>query len=482
MQSFRNYLKEDLDELTYNGNDNAFAIAILSEIDDQIGSINTEVEIDVRPGKQNSKKLGVSQLMLDKDRGKFAALAYQIIDKHPDLERAVVPPGRKEKDYAFKHKDMEKYIYVNARPMGKRSSLGDDPHELMTAVLCLLPSINTPKDTDEMDALIEVVKKNLGNARGYKQAQIDSMVGDYSNLVKAVSAAQAIHKNGYGNADKVYLTGQAWGDDVKQFQMTKYGMKDYNSSDFIIKKGNNYIGISLKKKIRLTQEDPTLLNKAMTSLLNDSKFDKLKKSLERDSGLFYLHVIRLGQKLKILSKELETDIAKNKPSLRNWKEFIQRVPNDLVNRALKGRRTLFKQMGQNIIDHKELIANQLVQLIFKSDLKELKKVNFDFALVTGIGDYGPVKGVEVLKADYKNIDTVSTKLDELLSKGKIDIKYTEGASQAFDIGATAAIIRFDLMIGNMPVCNIQLRYKGNFRAAPNFLATMTPEFKRFYTS
>lgn len=480
MLTFKSYIKEDLDELIYNGNDNAFALALVSEIDDQISAINTEVEIDVRPNKQTGKKIGISQLMLDKDRNKFAGLANQIIDEHPSLERATVPPGRKEKDYAFKHKDMEKYIYINCRPMGKRSSLGDDPHELMTAVLCLLPSVSIPKDSDEMDALIETVKKNLKNASGYKQTQVDSMVGDYPNLAKAVSAAISIHQNGYGNADKVYLTAQAWDNDVKQFQMTKYGMKDYNSSDFIIKKGNDYIGISLKKKTRLTETDPTLLNKAFTGLLNDKKFDKIKNSLEKDSGTFYLHVIKLGQKLKILSKELEADIAKTRPNLKNWKEFIQRVPNDLINRALKGRRTLFKQMGDTIIANKELIANQLVQLIFKSDLKELKKSNFDFALVTGVGDYGPNKGIVVEKGEYKNIDNITTKLDDLLSTGKVDIKYTEGAGQAFDLGATAAIIRFDLMIGDLPVCNIQLRYKGNFRAAPNFLATMTPEFKRFY--
>ena len=40
---------------------------------------------------------------------------------------------------------------------------------------------------------------------------------------KAVSAAQAIHAAGYGGADMVYLTGQAWDDDVKQFQISKYG-------------------------------------------------------------------------------------------------------------------------------------------------------------------------------------------------------------------------------------------------------------------
>ena len=50
----------------------------------------------------------------------------------------------------------------------------------------------------------------------------------------AVSAANSIISAGYGNADKVYLTGQAWDDDVKQFQVTKYGMKDFNHVLFAV--------------------------------------------------------------------------------------------------------------------------------------------------------------------------------------------------------------------------------------------------------
>jgi len=137
-------------------------------------------------------------------------------------------------------------------------------------------------------------------------------------------------------------------------------------------------------------------------------------------------------------------------------------------------------MADIIIKNKEMIANQLVQLIFKADLKELKKVNFDFTLVTGIGDYGPSKGVVIEKGEYKDIDTVTSKLDTLFSDGKVDIKLTPGKTQAFEPGAGAAMLFFDLMIGKIPVCNVSLRYKGNFRSAPSFLATMTPEFKKLY--
>ena len=480
--SFHPTLEEDLKQLRYNGDDNAFALALISGIDDQIGSVKTEIEIDLRKGRQSGKKLGISQAMEDKKREMFAATARDIIKETPDLELLMdnVPGARKEKDYAFKHKDMEKYIYVNCRPLGGRGSLGDDPHELMTAALCLFPKKHNIENSDKMDKTIELVKAQLGKVKGYKQGQVDSMEGNYSNLCQAVSAANAIIDAGYGGADMVYLTGQAWDDDVKQFQRTKYGMKDFNSSDFIIKKGNKYVGISLKKKKRGTETDPTLINKAFTGLLNDKKFEKLRKQIDDDAGAFYLHVIKVAMKLRILSPEMMKDIKKNRPTIKNWKQYIQRIPNDLVNRVLKGKQTLFKQMANTINKNSDMIANQLIQLIFKSDLKELQKVNFDFALVTGVGDYGVKKGVVIEKGEYIDINTTTTMLDDLFSQGKPAMRLTPGAKQAFDAGATAANLKFDLMIGKLAIANITLRYKGDFRSAPNFNAVMTPEFKKIF--
>ena len=380
---------------------------------------------------------------------------------------------------------MEKAIYVNVRPTGGRSSLGDDPHELMTAALCLFPKKHNITNSDEMDKLIELVRGQLKKVRGYKQSQVDSLLGSYPNLAQAVSAANIIIDAGYGGADMVYLTGQSWDDDVKQFKMSKYGMQDFNSSDFIIKKGNKFLGVSLKKKKRTTEEDPTLINKSFTKLLNEPKLKKLKQAVEDDAGRFYVHVINLAQRLRkrypgVMSDELYDELKKNPASVKNWKKYINRVPNDLINRVLKGKRTLFRMMGETILGQSDLFSNILVQLIFKSDLKELQKVNFDFALVTGIGDYGPRKGVVVEKGEYKDIDTVSSKLEDLFSQGKPNMQYTPGAKQAFDPGSGAANLKFTLFIGKVPITNIILRYKGNFSSAPNFNATMTDEFKRLY--
>jgi len=488
--SFGNYsglIEAAIDTPDYKGDDVSFALDVLSKIDNGISTIDAAIEVDNRSGKSNGSKLGLFAIMPGDKRVKWATLARQIIADTPDLEEGPTPAAdRMDKDITVKHKDMKRYIYVNCRPDGKRSKAGDDPNELMTAALCLKSKLVAPKTVEEMDELIQFVKLNLKKVKGAAPGQIASLDGqDYVNLCQAVSAALSMHKNGYGNADMVYLTGQAWDNDVKQFQITKHGMKDFNSSDFIIKKGNNFCGVSLKKKKRITEADPTLINKSFSTLFQDRKFDKLMAQLDRSAAAFYIQVIREAgrnpAKWKIPPAVVK-DIKANerKLNINNWKKFVQRLPNDLINFKLKGERSLFKAMSRIILKDANLLANQLVDLIFKAELKDLQKVNFDFTLVTGIGDYGPRKGVDISEGEYKDIDTVTTKLNELVKTGKNTIRPTPGETQAYMEGATAAMLAFDLMIGTMPVARIKLRYKGNFRSAPSFTAEMTDEFKAMY--
>lgn len=477
-----------VDVPSFSGDDESFALEVLSKIDDGISSIEAAIELDNRRGKTNTKKLGLFAIMEGDKRVKWATLARQIIADTDDLEEGPAPAAdRIDKDITIKHKDMDRYIYVNCRPDGKASQAGDDPNELMTAALCLKSRLTAPNTVEEMDELIAFCKQEAdsGNVVGATDGQKASLDGqDYVNLCQAVSAALAIHAKGYGNADKVYLTGQSWDDEVRQFQITKYGMKDFNSSDFICKKRANFIGISLKKKKRITEADPTLINKSFSTLFQDTSFRTMMTQLDRACAAFYIKVIREAGRNPAKWKvppAVAKDIQKNRTKLniRNWKRFVQRIPNDLINAQLKvpGNANLFKKMFDIVMRNKDLMANQLINLIFKSDLATLKRVNFDFALVTGIGDYGPRKGVDISPGEYKDIETTSVKLNSLLKDKGVGFRKTPDAVQAFDEGATAAMLKFDLMIGDLPVCHIELRYKGNFRAAPSFLARMTDEFK-----
>ena len=490
---------ETLEEsIEYDNSDmNLFAVKVADDIDNQIGSVNAEISKDDRSGKSNSKKIGVQAVLPANKRIAFTGYANDIIKSDEDLEQVKVASGRMQKDFAFRHKDIDKYVYVNTRPDGKLGGGSKaDPNELMTACLCTLSSVPKVETIEDLDALIEKVKgiASSGKVVGYKAVEVEALEKDYGNLCQAISAAEVIIKNGGGSANKVYLTGQAWDNDVKGFQMNRYGMKDFNSSDFIIRKGNNHIGISLKKKKSATTGDPTLINKSFRSLLNGSQFNKVRDDLDTAAGVFYVKVVRLAQRFQKMKPNIAVDSDGNKwlnqtmldkltPSgkginNKNWGDFVRNLPNDLVNYQLKKSKSLFKPMADVIINNADLFADQLIKLIIKADLKELQKVNFDFALVTGLGRYLPSKGPVIESGEYNSIDIMTTKVNDLLKTGKPSMKLNERKTQAFDRGATAAMLHLNLNIGSTPICDITLRYKGNFSGAPSFLATFSKEFKQ----
>jgi len=477
------------------GNDEQFAVKLVSEIDDNISSVDGEISKDSRPNKTTGKRIGVQIVMPASKRIAFTTMANEVIAKDTDLELKKPSSTRAKKDFLFKHKDMDRDIYVQTRPDGKLGGGSKaDPNELMTAALCTLSSVPEVTTVDELDALIEQVKQIVksGKIVGFTSLEVEALEKDYGNLCQAISAAGTINKNYGGGADKVYLTGKAWDDDVKKFQITKYGMKDYNASDFIVKRGTGFLGVSLKKKISATTADPTLINKGFSTMIQGQEFDSVRKELDQAAGEFYVRLIRTAlifqrrrPKLSV-DKDgnpwLDADMIKelgNKGqgiNTGNWQKFVQRIPNDLVNYQLKKSRTWFKPLADVIVKNSNLFGTQLLQLIFKMDLQDLKKMNFDFALVTGIGRQ-LVKGPVIENGEYKSVDTMIGALDKLYSSGKVRMVLDPKRTQAYEKGSTAAQLFFQLNVGTTPISDITLRYKGNFRAAPNFLATPTKEFK-----
>lgn len=477
-----------------DGDELEFAMDVVADIDKQISSINGDVSIDPRPKKTNSKRIGIQIILPGLQRAKFASLANSIVTGDKDLEKLDPVSDRMTKDFVILHKDLQRKIYVTTRPDGQRGGGAKaDPNELMTAALCTMSSVPTVETIEDLDKLIEKVKEVIktGKVIGYTSLEEESLEANYDNLLKGISAAEVIMKKGWNSANKVYLTGKAWSDDVKQFQMTKYGMKDFNASDFIIKKGDKFLGVSLKKKRSTNTGDPTLINKGFTTLLQGKQFNEVRDELDDASYMFYSGVIKTAQRFQELkpkiamtdgvpwiSKTLNDKLGKKAKNLtnKNWKKFVNGLPNELINYQLKKNKSIFKPMSKVIEDNADLFADTLLKLILKTELKELQKVNFDFALVTGIGRM--LKGGLVIdKGDYTDVDTMVTKLDELFESGKPMMKLDSKKTQAFDKGSTAAMLHMILSVGSNPICDITLRYKGSFSSAPTFLATFSQEFK-----
>ena len=169
--------------------------------------------------------------------------------------------------------------------------------EVMAAGAMFYTSAELNKASESTEALGEWIsdaaKKvassvEFGSSRNEFLAFMEPTPEAFKEATVGISAALAIKgwlKSDHGQggdpvAQKVFLTGNVWPNEVEKFRIKAYGFDDYNSSDFIVKTGDkNYFGVSLKKKPKKNSADPTLINKAFDTVLNGSAFDKIKEEI-----------------------------------------------------------------------------------------------------------------------------------------------------------------------------------------------------------
>ena len=112
-------------------------------------------------------------------------------------------------------------------------------------------------------------KRDIDNREmGAAKKSIDQSL---TNLAQALSAVRATRKHLKvdGPPEEIFITGQTWPADVQKYMLAadKMGMKDYNSSDLILKYGNTYVGISLKVRENANGGHPTMINMSFANLL-----------------------------------------------------------------------------------------------------------------------------------------------------------------------------------------------------------------------
>ena len=128
--------------------------------------------------------------------------------------------------------------------------------------------------------------------RSDKESQDKNRKAVYSDLAAGISAVLQTRSDlGVGIPDAVFVTGNQWPDEVKDFKITAYGMKDYNSSDVILRYGTTYYGISLKKKGFESAPAPTLINTAFGSFFQGSEFTALRNRIIQAKKKFFAKVI-----------------------------------------------------------------------------------------------------------------------------------------------------------------------------------------------
>lgn len=376
-----------------------------------------------------------------------------------------------EKDEKIKEKKWIPNIKYIFKPL--RSLRGVNYHEEMTASMVIggkeLPTQLTLVQAKELANDIKQFAKKVG---GIDDAIIEKFDDSYEDLIKAVSASNYILT--LGKPKNVFMAGKKWPKHLAH--LNDFMQREYNSSDILIETVDNMIlGISLKKKIP-NSSDPYLVNTTMDKFFDDILSDSDKAKINKKKIEFFTNLVnnKLGTKYKhpeswkVVTKHLGIDVSR-----------------DEINKALKSSDNIFfKSITRTLQDNKDLFVDKFLRYVFRTDLKTLKKYNFDFHVVTGIGEMN-TKGLFASPAKATDLDTAIEKVDEILDDpSSIEIKSTPGKLQAYEgeDGQGAATLYFTIYSKEIPILDMEIRYKGVFSGSPTFMTVISPKFKEIFKS
>ena len=330
-------------------------------------------------------------------------------------------------------------------------------------------------------------------------------------------------------ATAVYMTGATWPSNVDIFRMKDQGSGfDYNSSDLVVQAGSKkFFGISLKKKPTAKSPDPTIINKAFSTFLDgDDKNKKALEDLNKVRQQYFADIVKEAQKdgiinvrgLESMTTEEVWNTKLKKPNgdpvaLINLKGFNEKddpieltdVPGtvdqitvydkptgrmglkDYINADLaKQDNKLFQGFNKIIQKNAEYFANSLIDMVLKVQLntklkaKDIGDYNFEFALVTGFADYkqnNKDATKDVLKLEKAKFIPLHTILCGLANLAGNEKPYKMELDTAKKEKANAAKVFYQLSRDGVPILDLELRYKGDFKSMPQFFATITDEFQ-----
>jgi len=351
----------------------------------------------------------------------------------------------------------------------------------------------------------------------------------YGDLAASISAVlgtrQKLRKDKIPS--KVYLTGNKWHPDVEPFKVKAFGMSDYNSSDVILKlNGNDFVGISLKKKPKANAASPTLINNAFSAYIEGPQFkstrDKLNDHrikffagvikeacgpggpLERFAlsgnknissmnpnnkadakALWDMRVIRKkdGKPTPLINLKSESDLqdpnglikqSGNDPSQESFRDFVNKKLQSTGGKLNPLYQGFLDIMNQD--DVKDNLANVLLTRVLKLNLLDVletwDKYEFGFYLTEGVGTVDKNLSPNVGNANVLDVHSIMIAMANL---SKEETKMVLDKQKT--LSKNAAKVFFTLSKGDTPILDIELRYKGDFAAFPQFFAGITPEFK-----
>tara|TARA_X000000368_G_scaffold170937_1_gene134829 strand:- start:142 stop:1569 length:1428 start_codon:yes stop_codon:yes gene_type:complete len=391
------------------------------------------------------------------------------------------------------------------------------------------------KGITPLDSKFEQMFKNAGTEKFV--ADLKKREELVANIVAGFSAALGVKNfmkfmgDSVDIVNKVYLTGATWPSDVNDFRLRNEDTGfDYNSSDMVAKvDSETFYGISLKKKKNVKGADPTLINKAYSTFIDGRKFTKQRDLLNDIRHRYFADVVRKAQEdgiinLTINGKALKdasdeeiweykvTDPRNNKKkyALINVKGFnkndepveLSEVTDPLLFDATKkgqmglrdyinndlsqSNNELYAKMNEVIQKNAKFFADSLIDIVLKTQMqtkllsKNIGNMHFEFALVTGFADFTQNKkdiGQSKLILKPATVIPQHTILCGLANLAGNKKEYLMELDTAQKDKSNAAKIFYNLSKDGVNILELQLRYKGDFKQAPQFFATLSKDFK-----
>ena len=395
---------------------------------------------------------------------------------------------------------------------GKEIANNNNKIEYGSSNSTYLSFFNIPNDAKKKADLIANVVAGFSAAIGVKN--FVKGAGDFSG--------------GEFISEKVFMTGSTWPKEVEKFRLKRESDGfDYNSSDLVVKvDSETYYGISLKKKKNVKGADPTLINKAFDTFLQGNDFQKVRDDLADKRRDYFAGLAKEAAKNEIIyvpgienmSNADIWNISFKNPLKNNQLVYLINLKGSNTSSApvelteVKGKlvgsgeNSLFEEDKQNglraffnkelaktdnelfagfknvLNDNIDIFANGLIDIVLKTKMqaglraKDVGNYNFEFALVTGYADFTPSAKNPKLNLNAAKIipqHSILCGLSDLQGNNKPYILELDTDKKE---KANAAKVFFNLKKAGVTILILELRYKGDFKAQPQFFATLGDDF------
>ena len=163
--------------------------------------------------------------------------------------------------------------------------------------------------------------------------------------------------------------------------------------------------------------------------------------------------------------------AKNGKISELWTTFVG-IMND--DRPRQGGKSIKQAMVDSLF-------TRILKIDLYTQLEKIKRNDFKFYLVTGVGRALKPRGSEMFspkveQATTKSLSSILANLAELCPDDCLkSIEFLEASATEASVALVLSVTPKGSS-AKVPILNIKLRYAGNFSAYPRFEATMTKEF------